>query len=264
MGKAMAQRNSVIDLSIILPGIRPHKWLKLYESIVASFSGAFELIFIGPENSNDLIKFPNVRFIKDYGSPMRASQIGAVTAQGKILTWAADDCLYEKGSLDKAYGKIIGTEYKNVVTGKYTEGENPADWKIQLSYDYQRINFSYPKTKYVEDHWLIFNVALMHNQYFRELGGWDCQFEACPIGHTDLAVRAQRNRSQVFLLDDKILSCEHMPARSGDHGPVHDAHVEHDEPIYKDIYGSAACLDRISIDLENWRRAPAQWKRRFQ
>jgi hypothetical protein len=40
---------------------------------------------------------------------MRASQIGAVTAQGKILTWAADDCLYEKGSLDKAYRKIIGT-----------------------------------------------------------------------------------------------------------------------------------------------------------
>jgi len=35
-------------LSILLPGIRVDRWVKLYESIEKSFSGSWEIIFVGP------------------------------------------------------------------------------------------------------------------------------------------------------------------------------------------------------------------------
>lgn len=253
----------MIELSIVVPGIRSHKWGDLYRSIKDSYSGVFELIFIGPSIPEQIKDIPEVKFICDFGSPMRSSQIGAVSAKGKYITWGADDCKYFKNTIDIAVETLKKESPKTVITGKYTEGDRPEDWKIQLSHDYQIINHSYPRTPYVDDKWLIFNVGFMYTEYFFELGGWDCQFEACPLGHTDLAIRAQRDGAKVILLDKPVLSCEHMPARSGDHAPVHDAHMYHDEPIFKNMYNNPNCINRIKISLDNWKQAPERWTRRF-
>ena len=74
------------EISIILPGIRPYNWSKLYDSIVKSTTRRFELIVVGPYRPPDMLQndIYNFKYVKDYGSPMRASNIGALLCEGRL------------------------------------------------------------------------------------------------------------------------------------------------------------------------------------
>ena len=72
------------ELSIILPSIRTERLEKLYDSILTSTSRTFELVIVGPyplpEKLRDL---KNVKYVKDFGSPVRASNIAASLCEGE-------------------------------------------------------------------------------------------------------------------------------------------------------------------------------------
>ena len=55
------------EISIILPGIRPYNWSKLYDSIVKSTTRRFELIVVGPYRPPDMLQndIHNFKYVKD-------------------------------------------------------------------------------------------------------------------------------------------------------------------------------------------------------
>ena len=245
-------------LSIVMPGIRVYNWDAVYQSIIKSFSGHFELIIVGPyQLTPTLQSHYNVKHVKDYGSPMRASQIGATLAEGEFITWTADDGVFLPGQLDALLTSFAAPDPPNVVIGKYTEGGDLHDDSYYL------LGNAYPRTPYIDPSWWIFNLAVMRTHHFLELGGWDCRFEACPCGHADLAVRAQRDGSKVHFHKEAVLQCSHMPGTTGDHAPIHYAQTEHDSALYYEIHNDPRNVSRIAIPMDNWRNAPSVWTRRF-
>ena len=62
------------QLSCLVPGIRTKNWLRLYHSISTAFMFSWEIIFVGPYDLPEELKgFDNVKYIKDFGSPIRVS-----------------------------------------------------------------------------------------------------------------------------------------------------------------------------------------------
>tara|TARA_R100001082_G_scaffold96158_1_gene63630 strand:- start:8305 stop:9075 length:771 start_codon:yes stop_codon:yes gene_type:complete len=251
-----------VDITILVPAIRKERWVHLYNSIKESTKRSFELIIVGPHNLPDeLQRKINVKYIKDFGNPVRASQIGSLIAEGKYIFWASDDGTFQKGALDKAMDCLENQENKSindvVISNYREEGQAQPD-------DVLRLNVAYPKTPYIPDEWYQFNVATMYTEFFHQLGGYDCSFEACPLAYADISARAQRAGANILLLNEVILDCTHMPGTTGDHAPIHYAHLQHDEPHYKTIYNNPNCVNRTSLDLQNWRLSPTVWSRRFR
>ncbi len=246
------------DISIILPGIRNEKWVGLFNSLEKSTTKKFELVAVGPyEPPEELKSKPNFKFIQDWGNPVRAQQIAAEHSTGKFITWAADDGLFVEGALDEALDYLEAKDKNEVVVFNYTENEALVPTHVL------RLNVAYPKTPYIPDDWFIFNVAIMNTEYFRELGGYDCEFEGTAVSHADLAARAQRYGAKVHLVNKPMLRCSWIPGREGDHFAIHDAQIYHDQPLYVKIYSTPDCEDRECIDFNNWKNVPAKWERRF-
>ena len=176
------------EISLILPSIRTERLPKLYESILSSTSRDFELIVCGPNPlPEELKEEKNVKYVKDYGSPVRASNIAASLCEGEIYTWLADDCLFFENSLDtciEAYYNM-GAAKNNVLVAKYFEGQSGS---LERS-------------------------TLQPDSYFR-------------------------------------IICQH----------------EHDEPLLQQRYRDPNWTVNINpkLKLENWKNAPAVWKRRFK
>jgi hypothetical protein len=266
--------SSDIVLSVILPGIRVNNWLSFYNSIVNSFSESFEVVIISPYDLPDsLSKFDNVKIIKDFGSPSRCQQIGLIHCEGEFVTWGADDGFFHGGMLDKAvsFWRDNASSDKDIVTCKYFEGERNQEGKLhttgetELSKDfYYRINHAAGlRSCFIPNDYWILNVGIVKTSYVKDLGGWDTRFEATAVSHTDFAVRTQRDGSRYFMLEKPIFSCTHMPGTSGDHAPIHFAHLTNDEPLFRKIYNSSGCMERTKIKIDNWKNSPDIWKRRF-
>lgn len=250
-----------MKLTVICPGIRTKNWRKLYDSIGKAFSGKWEIIFVGPYPlPEDMLGFDNVHFIEDWGSPIRCQQRGLIAAHGSHITWAADDGYFLPGSLDIAFSKL---EPNALVMGKYYEGNNDGDMPMQEDKYYILSNHDATKVKWIPSHYYMLNVGVVPREMLLEIGGWDCQFEVCPMSYNDLAIRLQRNGVKFIVQNEMMFKCSHMPGHEGDHGPIHDGQIYHDQPLFKRIYWDTSCANRIKIDLFNWKNAPVRWERRF-
>jgi len=252
-------------ISIVLPGIRKDRWLQVYESILASTSRSFELVIGSPYSlPADLEGLDNVKHVKDWGSPVRASCIASTFCEGSLITWTADDAVFLPGALDKNidFFEECYVDARTIVVSKYFEGEGASAKPLQHD-DYFKICGS-PCTNVSSANidWWLFNVAIMERSYFEKLGGWDCKYEGTFMSHTDLAMRAQADGAQAIMSRVPLLDCGHMPGRSGDHAPIHDAQTLHDEPLFRKTYESSDSISSI-IDRDNWRQSPAIWTRRF-
>lgn len=250
-------------LSIIVPTIRTDKWRQLYDSIRRSTAYDFELILIGPSYSSELSQYSNVRFIQDYGSPVRAQQIGFCNATQKYVFGAADDCIFETEALDKSMEILENrNSMYDVVVAKYSEGSPDLQ-----NDDYYKLNKAYPASKNILNEWVIFNCAMFHRRYLEFLGGFDCRLQIPAFGYADLAVRTQRHlvamtknsdvEFKVKWFEGKLLHCEHGQS---DHRPIELTHVYEDAPFYQQLQDSYP--DRISVKMDNWKDAPAVWGKR--
>ena len=253
------------DLSVCLTAIRDDNWLRLHDSIVESVGDyTFELIFCGPHEDlpDELDGLDNVSCIQDFGPPTRCQQRSMLEASGRYLTWTADDGWFLPGKLAECIDMLdtMEAEKKCVVT-QYNEGDH--DGLGDPGANMYCINSHDPvrSTHYPND-FLIFNSVILQTQYFKDLGGFDCRFEACPMAFVDFGARAQLDGMEAQLTG-VVFECTQFPGTSGDHAPIHHAQLDHDQPLYAEIWQDASCLDRITLDINNWKEAPELWTRRF-
>jgi hypothetical protein len=258
-----------MKLSMLLSGIRTQNWHNLYKSIAHSYTNDdWELVIVSPyELPKELRKYDNIQWRQDWGSPCRCQQIALTMAQGEYINWASDDGVFTPNSHDIAFEllpfPVFDSDYKNIIVGKYTEGDNYTP--DMLNDCYYELNYhDGSKCKYLPEHTPLINLGLVSRKLLIEMGGWDAsRFEALPIAYNDFAVRA-RNKECNFIHQKEIMfTCSHTPGTSGDHGPVHTAQVFHDDPIFKMIYSRPEGQQRINIPLDNWENAPDVWARRF-
>lgn len=253
------------QLSVICPGIRTNNWKRLYDSIGKSFSGLWEVIFVGPYDLPEELKgIKNIIYIKDWGTPIRAQQIGLCESEGKLITWAADDGEYLPGALDVGYAILANEDFNpmTLVMGKYTEGEGDTEPMHGTEY-YILSRHDASRSIFLPANYLMLNVGIVSREVLIDVGGWDCQFEVCPMSYNDLAIRLQNHGVKFIVQDQLMFKCSHLPGLMGDHGPVHNAQVYHDQPLFRKIYNDPSCIKRTVIPLDNFKFNPERWARRF-
>jgi len=250
------------DLTILVPGIRVRYWHNIYSSIEYGFSGTWEMIFISPYELPPYLNKPNVKWIQDWGSPIRCQQRGLCEAQGKWITWGADDGYFLLMGLDIGFYilKEHNMDYKTVVMGKYIEGNKYIE-HMKGNYYYDLNLHQASQAKHIPKPCYMLNVGLISRKLLNEFGGWDCRFEACPMAYNDLAVRLQLSGIKFVLQNELMFSCSHTPDKAGDHMSVNDAQIENDIPLFKKKYNDGGSPFRI--DINNWKDAPERWERRF-
>lgn len=254
-----------MKLSVLLSGIRPNNWQKLYDSIETSFSGDWEFIIVSPYESSHiraaLKETKNVRFIQDYGSPMRCYQKALVNSIGEYITWCSDDGIFLPKALDIAV-ESLDKNPNSVVVGKYNEGKpNPV---------MDNIEYYYPKkhdatnVEFVPEGCLMLMEGIVPRETMFEVGGWNAEkFEVCPMGFIDLSIRLHNKGVKFIFQEEMLFTCSHMPGMEGDHGAVHLAQTLHDVPLFKLMYSNPKSKNIVNIPLDNWEKAPERWKRRF-
>lgn len=255
-----------IAISVLMPSIRSSLLRGVYNSIASSFHGSWELVVVSPYPLPDDLKgLRNVVHVQDHGSPIRARQIGLEHARGEYICYAADDVLFFKNALDLAYAKVDLDDYKQIVLGKYCEGDeiNPymrSDIYYILSHHAPLVG---PMSRIPggDRYWLL-NTGLISTKLMKEIGGFDCRFEACAMACVDLSIRLQNYGAQIIVQQEPFFHSTHLPGIMGDHEPIHVAQTTHDMPLFAEMYKKDGA-DRKVINLDNWIDSPDWWTRRF-
>lgn len=253
-----------------MPTIRTHLLQNVYNSIKDSFHGSWELVLVGPNPiPHELISSGNVRWIQSYRSPIACRQIALLEAQGEWICYAADDVTFLRASLDKAWQTMErnGRDYKFVVVGKYLENvdANVSDNTGMREDAYYHMNYHNDLKEIMEKFpdWYLINTGLVSKQLLMEVGGWDCDFEACAMACCDLSLRLQNYGANCFLQHEPIFISSWFSGQNGDHAPIHDAQNEHDTPMFMGIWRPPESIDRKIVDFNKWRNTPEKWVRRF-
>ena len=186
-------------ISILVPGIRTANWLKLYNSMFkACKKYPWEMIFVGPYDlPAELSDKQNITYIKDWASPIICQQKALLAAKYDWINWAADDGYFLEDSIDIAFsllkeqvGKNAELNYKHVIMGKYTEGDGNTEHMRGNDY-YILSNHDSSRLREIPTGYYMLNVGLVSRKLLLEVGGWDVDFEVCPMAYNDLAVRLQ-------------------------------------------------------------------------
>ena len=260
-----------VDISIIMPTIRTHLLQAMYESIKECYHGSWELILVGPNPiPASLSSQPNVKWIQSYRTPIACRQQALLASSGDYICYAADDVTFIAGSLDEAYQtcKEHDFDYKFIVAGKYLE-DTTAEKKassVMMTDIYYHLNHHgalQPAMAKFPD-WIIVNTGLVSKQLLMEIGGWDSDFEVCSMACCDISMRLQNYGGVVFLQNNPIFHSTWYEGRNGDHAPIHDAHTDHDLPLFTKIWEAPESVDRKVVDLNKWQTTPEKWNRRFQ
>ena len=249
-----------------MPAIRPQNWVAAYESILKSTKEHFELIIVSPfPLIKELTGLTNIKHVVDFGSPVRATQIGITLAEAPYLfPNFCDDALFLENAIDEnlAFLDSMGSAENNVVTCKYSESDgfsHPTRWNDD-SY-YTLVN-SYPVNKtWVPNDWYVFNNPFWHRSYFESFGGYDCSFGATPISHADLALRAYLGGAVVKLSPIPIMKVDHG---QNDHRPIEISQLYFDSPAFTHKHTNRLSPDKIKVDKDNWKNAQSLWEFRFQ
>jgi len=253
------------DLSLVMASIRPERLVKIYESVLESFHGTWELVIVSPYDLPEGLKDkPNVQYFKDFSTPVRCWQIGLLNAKGTWTQYPTDDAIYYPDSLDKSFELIKQEGNDNVViAGKYLEGTlHPG---LMLADQYYHLNFHkflQPVMQKIGRDYFLLNAWVISKRLMLELGGFDCGFEACAMACCDLSIRVQNYGVKVILQKEPMFHCTFFQGHSGDHAPVHNAQIQRDQPLFNSIYMGEGTF-RTKIPLDNWKDAPEWWSRRF-
>jgi len=256
----------MVDVSFFFPGIRTHFWENLYASAHAACKRhTFEVVVVSPfDPPEPLKKFKNFRVIKDWGNPTRCAQIAAKNCSGKLIYHTVDDGLFIPDSIDIAIELYRSACSRNdMVNMRYREGQNFGGSQLPLSF-WNAWTSEELRLPGVNPAWKTSLHFLIDREKFVEMGGFDTRFEYLNHPLHDFAFRLQALGGKIFHSQTEVISCTHYPGESVDHGPIHNAQLYHDAPIFNDIYSDPqAAFSRSLIPFDNWESSPAVWERRF-
>jgi len=249
----MVHGSEKIDLSIIIPAIRTKEWFRLYRSVEQNCTKYnFEIIFVGPYNlPEELQQYTNVKYIRDWGSPARCMNIGASVAEGKYVTWGADDGVIIN-EIAPCLDILNDAEGKTVVVTKYLEAHD----NIQDD-SYYFLSNAYPPLPHMQNEQLIFNIAFMHLSSYLDLGGCDAIFDVSCMCLADLAVRAHNAKLPTVFYKTPTWKFDWAPG--GEHIPIEKAQAK-DWKTFSQVHLDT---NRINIPFNNWKNSPKIWKERF-
>jgi|TARA_R110000824_G_scaffold242903_1_gene431543 hypothetical protein len=242
----------MIDLSIVIPTIRTEGWYNVISAIEKSCSKySWEIIFVGPYYDSCIELYTNVKYVRDFGSPNRAQQIGLVLAEGKFVTCLVDD--YDDGPnhIDAFLDIISETDEETVVIGNYDENG-------EIAVEDFSVRHCYGGGSSVDPSWVIFNVVFLHRTFLEKMGGFDCSYNVTCFGHTDLAIRCQSYGCKVINANLKIGGVIWIRDTTGDHEPIHNNQVYRDQPMFNEKTSSPI---ETSIGMDNWKDSPPVWER---
>ena len=246
------------DLSILLPSIRPHNLVSVYDSILEHCTKyTFELIIVGPLSPPAELYFkPNIKYIKSFRSPNACQQIAACAAEGQYLTSHSDDAWFVYNSINLCLDWLNNKKNSKskCVTIKYSEGGDDIHGD-----DYYKLNLAYPSSKWVKDDWYIFNGLFIERVTFEKYGGFDCIYSVPALGHADLAIRYQLENGPVELFDTPVYKCDW---EQKDHLPIEFTHKMVDEPLYKEKWNKDE-LPPLRVSMDNWKNSPILFEKRF-
>ena len=255
--KSAPVTQNAYDLSIVVPSIREDKIQRLLDSIPASIKNySYEVIVVGPYKPPE-----ECLYIEDLGSPSRAVQRGALLASGKFVKWSTDDGIYRPGALSEVLDLAQTIERHDGIIVKYTE-DGPANW-VTGADDIYYTAWTHDSNKLagIPEDYKIAPVALYHTDFFKEIGGLDCEFEHINMNTHDLAFRIQRNGGKFYFSPSVVMHCDSRN-RSDEHLPLDAAYQLNDLPKFSDLYGTPEpAKDRINIDYESWEKSPSPWRR---
>lgn len=247
----------MIDLSIIVPSIRPQTIGRLLDSIPSSIGDyKYEVIVVGPYEPTFKCKY-----IEDLGSPSRCVQRGSTQAVGRFMKWSTDDGVYKDGALSAAMDSAVNMSVNDGMVMKYTE-DGPANW-VTGADDIYYTAWTHDSNKLsgIPKDYKIAPVGLYNTVFFRDMGGLDCEFEHINMNTHDLAFRVQRNGGVMHFSPSVTMHCD-SKNQSSEHAVLNDSYQNNDLPKFLKLYGGKDIIgDRIYIDYDNWKKAPPVWRR---
>lgn len=266
---------NLLTLSVIVPSIRTENWTNIYKSILENIKNySFEVIFIGPDINlpDNLKQFKNIKCIRDFGCPSRAMQMGCVLAEGKYLSWACDDGVFvdfeiskildelEKSNNEKIWYNWIYTEGPGYLYGADMRISNPHQWYKAKFHDNQK------NMNGIDDSWYMTLLFTINSDYFRKMGGINCQYEAINYNLHDLGYRMTRDGAEMRFTNNCVFRLswqqEGQNNRTIHTCPVLNATHLNDEPLLENMYGQPKELP-IKINLDNWRDSDIIWIRKW-
>ena len=174
----------------------------------------------------------NFKFFKDFGNPSRCAQIATMFAEGEYLMWGSDDGYFTKNSIKECLDLHSSLSYKDVIALRYTEGKNYS--AIPMNPNYWMANYHAPTQVVPLDYRLIL-VGMFKTNYFREIGGWDCRFEALNMNCHDLAFRVQNDGGKIHLSPNYVSIHDWNPEHE-EHLPIQLAHEQNDLNLFNQIH----------------------------
>jgi len=254
------------DISLTMPAIRTNNWEAFYESAKQSCSNhSFELVLVSPfELPNSLKSINNITHILDKGNPSRCTQIANIAAKGKLIYNCVDDGLFFNSALDWVVDEFNHLHNDlDVINMRYRESSDRKCGEFPLTY-WNTSYHSSLRLPGINPSWKLSLHFVMKRHTYLSLGGIDCNFEYSNHGIHDLMFRIQAAGGTIFNSLVEGLNCTHFPGQVADHGPINDAQLYHDEPIFNSIYSNPqAAYKRKYLDLDNWMMQPQVWERRF-
>lgn len=249
-------------MTIIIPAIRQNHWKLLIDSIdIKKYS--FEIILASPFDwPSNCDKPTNVKILKTYDTPSVATQKGLLESHAELVWFTVDDCVMFPGAIDKAmdfYYNNCGE--KDVINMTYREGAQFSGYELPKSFWFMGSHADL-KLPGIQPYWKIALQPLLNREYLIDLGGLDTRFIYSNHSFHDLAARIQRDGGKYYDSPTTVSNANHYPGISGDHKPIHESQILHDQPLFEELYSKENY--RIKIDLNNYKRYEGVWKKRFK
>lgn len=253
-------------ISLIIPGIRPQFFQKVYDTFCQTWHQEFEIIFVTPCDLPQLKTVPRgtIQWFRDFGCPSRALQIGWRNAKADWVSFGTDDATYDSDTLNQCWHTLAkhNFDYKTVISCKYTESDSWSKWMLTPFYYYAWFHSGVrhwnipPLTK-------LYMYGLVSKKLMKEIGGFDTKYESMALTYVDLSLRMKFHGCKVIIEKNRICHCIWQNKEQSDHSPVHKACVEHDIPLLKGIYFDRKFKSQVKIDVDNWKHSASHWPRRF-
>jgi hypothetical protein len=255
---------NMVDLSIVIPAIRPNYWKRVYETVQAACAKhSFEIIFVSPHKPIDeLMNKVEIKHVLSYSSPVRCQQLGALYAEGRLICFPTDDGEFSPDSFDVSIDLWDSMQNeKALIAMRYREGRDMTG--ISLPREYFSFGFHDDlRVLSIPGNFIASGQPMLGTKYFCEIGGMDCRFEHVAMGNLDICARLQFDGGPAAWSPLEVMSAYWSPGVEGDHAPVHNACMQNDSPLFKNLY-TAPIKQPIRIDFNNWKLAPSVWPRRW-
>jgi hypothetical protein len=261
----------MIDLSICVAGIRTDRWKRFGEQVIASASPyKVELIFCGPQSPKNLKGHVFDLFIPSHRCPTACVQEAILNAKGQLVCWLSDDAEILEDSLMRAVDTWYEQQFelnhnKIEIVLPYFEGDNTQKGSIYTQPpEYWTIHYHGSlRLPGIRQWYLTAPCGLLSREYFLELGGFDCRFEHINMSCHDLSIRIQNDGGNIFIPPKYVMDCEfsHNVINGRCDCVLCEAYIVNDLPLFQSIYTNPEAVNRVKIDIENYKNTPEKWRR---